>query len=250
MPPYRKRRRTMRRRRRYPIRRKKRQYKSNTPQRFMYGSVLKSRQPLPNRLSNLLRYSDYKQVNQVGNIVEHDWRADGLFDIDATGVGVQAPLRDNLFALYEKAIVHHFKAKIRFQNKVNRGLRMYFWMDITTATYDPATSDFKSLPGYLCYLDVGPTGTGASTRSKTISVSLYKTAKRLLEDNDSFKNWLEDAEHQNSSGANPTTTIYLRTSVQALDDDVAGTLTYDYAIDFEQSCIWSRPVVAEVVDYD
>lgn len=249
MPPKRRFRRRRRRTNRKPY--KKWPKRPLTKYRKPYSSVVSTRAPLPNKLSNMLRYTDYLQINNANTpYVEYDWRIDSLYDLDATGTGLQAPVRDILFTLYQQAVVHRASAQFRIQNKTNRAMRCFLWVDTTTTSYDPQGYDLRSHPGFLKTFDIGLTGNASGTNKTNVSLSLYQVSKRLLTDNASFSAWLGEAEHQNSSTASPATSLYLRMSFQAFDDDAASSMTFNVAADFQQSVIWARPITSDFIAYD
>lgn len=204
---------------------------------------------MPPKLMNQMAYHDYKQNSTTTMVTTHIWAINSLHDPDTSGVGARPPLYNELYDLFDITSVRSCRIRSRYDNKSSRAVRVFFVCQSDLTSYNtPSSYVLQNHPGFIKYVDVGPIGTPQSQKSISATVNINSMFRKL---NSFTPNGLSSpVDNQAAKGVNPAALLYLHVYIQALDENPAATLTYDYSIDFKWDVLWYRNDVPRTLLYD
>lgn len=166
-----------------------------------------------------LNYQDYYTYNVPGGISIQQYRGNSVYDPDATGVGGQPTMFDQLAGLYNKYIVYASKIHVRVINTDNVPVRVVLIPTLNGTTFSSvgAAIDFPSSK----YRLLSPSGSGGDKCSivhyaKSANISNIKDIMDESSDlgaavtNNPSKPWYWQLYFQNDDGGNLVLTYQVK----------------------------------------
>lgn len=176
----------------------------------------------PDRMKVHLFYGE-NQVRAPGTSFEfYNWRANGLFDPNQTGVGQQPAGFDQWMAFYRKFIVTKVRAHWMFQVDGNQRENLYTWpsMSVGGGLVTPSVIS-QPLLQMEAYCGTGCPPSHIRRPWLDIAEFLGMTPTEFRANEDCF----------GTATADPVTTVYMNTLVQASDN--VSLIFFQYIVRFE-----------------
>lgn len=219
--------------------RKKRKYrkKRNNTNAVVSGnySNLYSPSPMPNTYKARLRYATV-QDNQLnpgagGSVATHVFSANGIYDVDITGVGHQPTGFDELMAMYDHATVISSKITVTFSSGQTKTMLCGVTLsDVATVSSDPRVlvengrTQLVQVPGYSA---------GAQQALRTITSKC--NPNKFLGRPDP----MSEDDLRNSASSNPAEQAYWH--VWAAPNDTTDASAIDFQAILEYIVIFTEP---------
>lgn len=183
--------------------------------------VYLGRQTMPDRLVNKLRYSDQFGISISSGVGFHVFSANGLFDVDITGVGHQPLVFDQMMGLYDHYTVINSKLKLSLMNGTS---------SVGLATV--ALNDDSSTPTLISMREGPKSQTKPWTSNLSPVIVSYFNAKSFFGDN--VEN---NSLYRGSAASNPTEQAYYAIR---LDEPSLLTFTFEIFVEIEYTVLWSE----------